>query len=78
MSETDQKEEQIIEISNEVDEFLVGLAQKHKQHPLNLASITLARLIMLCNTTGCIKEFKSVVEGLGEDVFTANTEVTKH
>lgn len=78
MSDVDKIEESIVEVSNEVDEFLIQLATKHKQHPLNLSSIILARLVVMCKTTGCLEEFKAVVDGLGDEVFTANTEVTKH
>lgn len=81
MAEIDQKEELIAEISNEIDEFLVELATKHKEHPLNLSAIALARLMMLCNTTGCLDQFKQIMEDISGDMIsmpTANTEVTKH
>ena len=78
MSDIEHNEEQIIEISNVVDEYLIELTTKYKQHPLNLASIILARLIMTCKMTGCLDEFRNVISGLDEEVFVANTEVTKH
>jgi len=28
--------------------------------------------------TGCLDEFRNVISGLDEEVFVANTEVTKH
>jgi hypothetical protein len=75
----EEQEHQIVEMSNEIDDYMVELATKHKQHPLNLASVFLARLIVLCKTTGCLDEFQKIMESIGDDVlFQANTEVTKH
>ena len=73
------KEKEIVEISHEFDEYMVELATKYKQHPLNLSSIILARLIVLCKTTGCLEDFQNIMENLGDEVlFGANTEITKH
>lgn len=79
MGELDQKEDIIVEMSNEVDEFLVNLAEKHKEHPLNLSSIVMARLLVLCKATNCLNEFQKIIEDISDDVIPmANTEVTKH
>jgi hypothetical protein len=73
------KEELIVEMSNEIDDLMVELATKHKQHPLNLSSVILARLLVLCKTTGCLEDFQKIIESISDDVlFEANTEVTKH
>jgi len=68
MAEIDNKEDQIVEISNDVDELLVELSNKHKQHPLNLASIILARLMVMCNATNCLDEFVKIVEQIEGDI----------
>lgn len=78
MSEIDKTEELIVETSNEIDELLIQMATKHKQHPLNLASIVFARLIVMCKATQCLDEFLKVIENVPEEVTSANTEVTKH
>jgi len=73
------EDNEIVEISQEFDEYMVELATKYKQHPLNLSSIILARLIVLCKTTGCLEDFQKIMESISDDVlFQANTEVTKH
>ena len=73
------EDNEIVEISQEFDEYMVELATKYKQHPLNLSSIILARLIVLCKSTGCLEEFQNIMDNLGDEVlFQANTEVTKH
>lgn len=73
------EDKEIVEISQEFDEYMVELATKYKQHPLNLSSIILARLIVLCKTTGCLEDFQKIMESISDDVlFQANTEVTKH
>ena len=68
MAEIDNKEEQLVEISNEIDEFLIELSQKFKQHPLNLASITLARLLVMCKTTNCLTEFIQIIDQIEGDI----------
>lgn len=78
MSDMDQKEELIVEASNEVDEFLLKIATEHNQHPLNISSIVFARLVVLCKSTGCLDQFLDIIENLPEDIASANTEVTKH
>jgi len=78
MSDIDQKEDLIVEASNEVDEFLLQLATQHNQHPLNISSIVFARLIVLCKSTGCLDQFLDIIQNLPQEVTSANTEVTKH
>jgi len=68
MAKNDNKEEQLIEISSEFDEFFVTLSHKYKQHPLNLASIGLARLIVMCKATNCVDEFFKVVDQIEDDI----------
>jgi len=72
-------EDLIVKISNDIDDQLIATAKKHNQHPLNLASIYLARIIVMCKMSGCLDEFQKVVQEIGDDIlFEPTPEVTKH
>ena len=58
----------IVEVSNEVDEFLMSISEKHKLHPLNISSIIIARTMIMCKHTNCLDDFNKIMTGITEEV----------
>jgi len=48
-------------IADTVDNFLMNMVLEHKIDPLSLASIILARLVLMAQETECDDEFKRVM-----------------
>lgn len=80
-------DKKIVEVSNEVDNYLMSISEKHNLHPLNISSIVIARTLIMCKHTNCLEDFKKVMTGITEeldavgDFYTSDenlTEVTKH
>ena len=58
----------IVEVSNQVDEFLMSISEKHKLHPLNISSIIIARTMIMCKHTDCLEDFNKIMTGITEEV----------
>jgi len=48
-------------IADTVDNFLMNMILEHKIDPLSLASVILARLVLMAQETECDDEFKRVM-----------------
>ena len=51
----------LIGVAATVDDFLMNMVLEHKIDPLSLASIILARLVLMAQETECDDEFKKVL-----------------
>ena len=79
-------DKKIVEVSNEVDDFLMSISNKHNLHPLNISSIVIARTMIMCKHTNCIEDFNKVMTGITEEIAELDDfyvpgetdEVTKH
>ena len=67
---TTNEEAIVVSVSQEFDQWLVDLGEKYKMHPLNVASIGLARLLVLCKATNCLDKFENIMEGISEEIRT--------
>ena len=46
------------DLSYGIDKFLIKMADKYDMNALSVSAITLARLVVLCETVGCGDEFR--------------------
>jgi len=54
-------DDKLIGVAATVDDFLMNMVLKNKIDPLSLASIILARLVLMAQETECDDEFKKVL-----------------
>ena len=54
-------DDKLIGVAATVDDFLMNMVLEHKIDPLSLASIILARLVLMAQETECDHEFKKVL-----------------
>jgi len=54
-------DDKLIGVAATVDDFLMNMVLEHKIDPLSLASIILARLVLMAQETECDDEFKKVL-----------------
>ena len=54
-------DDKLIGVAATVDNFLMNMVLEHKIDPLSLASIILARLVLMAQETECDDEFKKVL-----------------
>jgi len=54
-------DDKLIGVAATVDNFLMNMVLKNKIDPLSLASIILARLVLMAQETECDDEFKKVL-----------------
>ena len=79
-------DKKIVQVSNEVDDYLMSISEKHNLHPLNISSIIIARTMVMCKHTDCLEAFNKIMTGITEEVAElgdfydgdVGTEATKH
>lgn len=54
-------DDKLIGVAATVDNFLMNMVLEHKIDPLSLASVILARLVLMAQETECDDEFKKVL-----------------
>jgi hypothetical protein len=54
-------DDKLIGVAATVDDFLMNMVLKNKIDPLSLASVILARLVLMAQETECDDEFKKVL-----------------
>jgi len=54
-------DDKLIGVAATVDNFLMNMVLKNKIDPLSLASVILARLVLMAQETECDDEFKKVL-----------------
>jgi hypothetical protein len=54
-------DDKLIDVAATVDNFLMNMVLEHKIDPLSLASVILARLVLMAQETECDDEFKRVL-----------------
>lgn len=64
--------EQLIEISRELDNYMVSLMKQYDIGPLQISAVVLARTMVLSRETGCSEDFLKLITGI-----LANPTITK-
>lgn len=60
--ETQLSDEQIIDIAETIDKCLIDIGSKHKPSAIELSSIALGRLMVLCKQLKCYDTFHELLE----------------
>lgn len=62
--ETTLTDEQIIEIAETIDKCLIDIGTKHKPSAIELSSIALGRLMVLCKQLNCYDTFHELMDSV--------------
>lgn len=62
--ETTLTDEQIVDIAETIDKCLLGIGSKHKPSAIELSSIALGRLMVLCKQLDCYDTFHELMDSV--------------